>query len=362
MNKIHITMNNKFFTYILSALLFVFPIHLLFIFLKNLLYDLKIFKTRKVDAKVVSIGNIALGGTGKTPTTIAIANFLEKKGYAVGIVTRGHGRENISNSFLLKNHGWKECGDEVILLKNNTSSNTHIFVSLDKIYAAEQLSKMGCDIVLLDDGFQHRRIHRDIDIVLLGPENQNKKWQLIYPYGLLREPYCYLRRADITISTKSNLIKSTNRRSDYALSLEIKKEMIERDEFDEGPRKVFNYGHTFGHALEGITNYQIPHGIAVSYGMDMANKVSVYLGLLEENIALESRKLLSQVWGNTVFPKIGTKEYLNLLSKDKKNVGSKLNLILTSGWGNMFMQEVIPDEGFSELVNEILNFYYSNNN
>lgn len=226
MNKIHITMNNKFFTYILSALLFVFPIHLLFIFLKNLLYDLKIFKTRKVDAKVVSIGNIALGGTGKTPTTIAIANFLEKKGYAVGIVTRGHGRENISNSFLLKDHGWKECGDEVILLKNNTSSNTHIFVSLDKIYAAEQLSKMGCDIVLLDDGFQHRRIHRDIDIVLLGPENQNRKWQLIYPYGLLREPYCYLRRADITISTKSNLIKSTNLRSDYALSLEIKKEII----------------------------------------------------------------------------------------------------------------------------------------
>ena len=226
MNKIHITMNNKFFTYILSALLFVFPIHLLFIFLKNLLYDLEIFKARKVDAKVVSIGNIALGGTGKTPTTIAIANFLEKKGFAVGIVTRGHGRENISNSFLLKNHGWKECGDEVILLKNNTSSNTHIFVSLDKIYAAEQLSNMGCDIILLDDGFQHRRIHRDIDIVLLGPENQNKKWQLIYPYGLLREPYCYLKRADITISTKSNLIKSTNRRSDYALSLEIKKEII----------------------------------------------------------------------------------------------------------------------------------------
>ena len=219
-------MNNKFLTYILSALLFVFPIHLLFIFLKNLLYDLEIFKARKVDAKVVSIGNIALGGTGKTPTTIAIANFLEKKGYAVGIVTRGHGRENISNSFLLKNHGWKECGDEVILLKNNTSSNTHIFVSLDKIYAAEQLSNMGCDIILLDDGFQHRRIHRDIDIVLLGPENQNKKWQLIYPYGLLREPYCYLRRADITISTKSNLIKSTNLRSDYALSLEIKKEVI----------------------------------------------------------------------------------------------------------------------------------------
>ena len=88
-------------------------------------------------------------GHKKTPTTIAIANFLEKNGYSVGIVTRGHGRENISNSFLLKNQSWRECGDEVVLLKNNTSSNTRIFVSLNKVYAARQLSKMGCNIVLL---------------------------------------------------------------------------------------------------------------------------------------------------------------------------------------------------------------------
>ena len=200
-------MNNKLLTHTLSALLFVFPIHLIFIFLKNFLYDFGVLKGEKVDAKVISVGNIALGGTGKTPTTIAIANFLERNGYTVGIVTRGHGRENISNSFLLKNQSWKECGDEVVILKNNTSSNTRIFVSLDKIYAAKQLSNMGCNIILLDDGFQHRRIGRNIDIVLLGPENQNKKCQLVYPYGLLREPFCYLKRADITISTKNNLIK-----------------------------------------------------------------------------------------------------------------------------------------------------------
>ena len=226
MNKIHITMNNKFLTYILSALLFVFPIHLLFIFFKNLLYDLEIFKVRKVDAKVVSIGNIALGGTGKTPTTIAIANFLEKSGYSVGIVSRGHGRENISNNFLLENQSWRECGDEVVLLKNNTSSNTRIFVSLNKVYAAKQLSKMGCNIVLLDDGFQHRKIDRDVDVVLLGPENQNKRCQLIYPYGLLREPLCYLKRADITINTKNNLIKDTGLKSDHTLDLKIKEEVL----------------------------------------------------------------------------------------------------------------------------------------
>jgi 3-dehydroquinate synthase len=150
---------------------------------------------------------------------------------------------------------------------------------------------------------------------------------------------------------KNSIKKLTER------SLEIKKEMIERDEFDEGPRKVFNYGHTFGHALEGITNYGIPHGIAVSYGMDMANKVSVYLGLLDETIAFESRKLLSQVWGNIYFPEINTVEYMKLLSQDKKNIGNNLNLILTKGLGHMFMKEVIPDDGFVSVVHECLIFY-----
>ena len=227
MNNIHLTMNNKLLTYALSALLFVFPVHLVFIFFKNLLYDFGFLKGKKVASKVISVGNIALGGTGKTPTTIAIANFLEKRGYSVGIVTRGHGREDISNSFLLKNQSWRECGDEVVLLKNNTSSNTRIFVSINKVYAAKQLSNMGCNVILLDDGFQHRRISRDIDIVLLGPENYNKKRQLIYPYGLLREPFCYLKRADITISTKNNfLIQGTSPASDHTLSLKIKDEVL----------------------------------------------------------------------------------------------------------------------------------------
>ena len=226
MNSIHIKMNNKLFTYSLSALLFVFPVHLVFIFLKNLLYDFGVLKGEKVGAKVISIGNIAFGGTGKTPTTIAITNFLEKNGYSVGVVSRGHGRKNISNNFLLKNQNWRECGDEVVLLKNNTSSNTRIFVSLNKVYAAKKLSKMGCNIVILDDGFQHRKIDRDIDVVLLGPENQNKRCQFIYPYGLLREPLCYLKRADITINTKNNLIKDTGLKSDHTLDLKIKEEIL----------------------------------------------------------------------------------------------------------------------------------------
>ena len=151
-----------------------------------------------------------------------------------------------------------------------------------------------------------------------------------------------------------NAIKRLTQRS-----LEIKKEMIQRDEFDQGPRKVFNYGHTFGHALEGITNYRIPHGIAVSYGMDIANNVSLHLGLLEQPVCSECRELLSGIWRGTDFPNIEIKQYLNLLSKDKKNVGNKLNLILTRGLGDMFMQEVVPDEKFVAVVEKCLNSYRS---
>jgi 3-dehydroquinate synthase len=150
-----------------------------------------------------------------------------------------------------------------------------------------------------------------------------------------------------------NAIKRLTQRS-----LEIKKEMIERDEFDQGPRKVFNYGHTFGHALEGITNYQIPHGIAVSYGMDIANNVSVHLGLLEQPVCSECRELLSGIWRGTDFPNVEINRYLELLSKDKKNVGNKLNLILTRGFGDMFMHEVVPDDEFVAVVDKCLKSYF----
>ena len=155
---------------------------------------------------VISVGNVALGGTGKTPTTISIANFLQKRGFSVGIVSRGHGRKNESNNFLATDQHWRECGDEVVLLKNNLNPQIPVYVSQNKIFATKQLADIGCSVVLLDDGFQHRKIHRDIDIVLIGPENHIKKNQLIYPYGILREPFRSIKRADITIMTKNNLV------------------------------------------------------------------------------------------------------------------------------------------------------------
>jgi 3-dehydroquinate synthetase len=90
----------------------------------------------------------------------------------------------------------------------------------------------------------------------------------------------------------------------------------------------------------------------------MANHISVHLGLLEQSVCLECRELLSGVWRGTGFPEIEINQYMKLLSKDKKNVGNKLNLILTRGLGDMFMQVVVPDDGFVAVVDKCLKSYF----
>lgn len=129
-------------------------------------------------------------------------------------------------------------------------------------------------------------------------------------------------------------------------SLEIKRAMVERDELDQGPRQIFNYGHTFGHALESLTEYRIPHGIAVSYGMDLANHVSFELGLLPRETRTRARAVLETIWNGTPIGDVDQTAYENALLKDKKNANGQLGLILTRGFGDMFKQLVPLDDRF----------------
>lgn len=131
-----------------------------------------------------------------------------------------------------------------------------------------------------------------------------------------------------------------------ARSLEIKKSYIERDEFDRKERLVFNYGHSFGHAIESLTNYRIPHGIAVSYGMDMANFVSVKLGYIPASVRINIRELLQQIWEGTSITDIQLDKFTRALSKDKKNIGNQLGLILNKGYGKIFKDLRPMDDEF----------------
>lgn len=119
-------------------------------------------------------------------------------------------------------------------------------------------------------------------------------------------------------------------------SLEIKKATIEIDEFDRAERLVFNYGHSFGHAIESLTNYAVPHGIAVCMGMDLANKISCHLGLITDELYQSMRVPLLKNIGDMNPGTIDLAAYEDALRKDKKNVGAEVNVILTRGLGRMF--------------------------
>ena len=135
------------------------------------------------------------------------------------------------------------------------------------------------------------------------------------------------------LGAKKNLVKIDDL---IYRSLQIKQAMIEIDEFDQGPRNVFNYGHTFGHALESVTNYSIPHGISVSLGIDLANLISVDFGLISMEERNYMRELCAMVFTDITVPILDQAGYEKALKKDKKNVGDDLGLILTKGLGKTF--------------------------
>lgn len=121
-----------------------------------------------------------------------------------------------------------------------------------------------------------------------------------------------------------------------ARSLQIKKRVIEIDEFDRGERLLFNYGHSFGHAIESLTAYRVPHGIAVSYGMDLANYLSLQLGHINRPIYDQMHELLRCNWQGVELGPIDLESFIGALRKDKKNIGSEVVVILTKGPGQMF--------------------------
>lgn len=139
-----------------------------------------------------------------------------------------------------------------------------------------------------------------------------------------------------------------------ARSLSIKKAMIERDEFDAGPRNVFNYGHTFGHALEVATQYAVPHGIAVAIGMELANRVSVRMDLLDDAVRRDIHGALSHIWSADDCPAVETEAYWGAIRQDKKNVGSQINVILSRGIGDMFKTPLPDDDEMAGFINDYL--------
>lgn len=141
-------------------------------------------------------------------------------------------------------------------------------------------------------------------------------------------------------------------------SLSIKKSYIEIDEFDKNERIVFNYGHTFGHAIESITEYGIPHGVSVSFGMDMANFISMKKGYITNSEVEQAHKVFEVIWKGYSISDLDLDQLFKAMEKDKKNENGSFGLILTKGWGKMFKDLTEPNDQFKEWMIEYMNTYH----
>lgn len=160
--------------------------------LKNKLYDKNIIRPKKVDAFVISIGNITTGGVGKTPIVAQIANYLTSNGEKVAIISRGYGGKLSNNNINVISDGKnifynaKLAGDEPFWLAQN-AGKTIVITTKNRYKGAKYaVENFGASKIILDDGFQHRKLHRDLDIVLMDSKMGFGNEKLL-PAGPLRE-------------------------------------------------------------------------------------------------------------------------------------------------------------------------------
>ena len=168
-------------------------------------YCLGLIKPKKLSAKVISVGNITAGGSGKTPFVLYLAKKLMEKKVNFAILTRGYKRLSKDTIELEKIDSpdirWEQVGDEPYLLSNHLLE-IPIIVDKDRFHSGKiAQDKYKADFLLLDDGFQHWRLKRDLDIVMIDSSIDLEKEKLL-PAGRLREPLSSLKRANLFVLTR----------------------------------------------------------------------------------------------------------------------------------------------------------------
>ena len=178
-------------------------------------YKKNIFKSKKADARVVCLGNITAGGTGKTTAVLLAAQLLSKAGVKTAIISRGYKRDKKEKVKILFDNdllNWQETGDEPYMMSQMLAEyKVPVAVSSNRYEAAKEVIKeFKSEILLLDDGLQHHKLQRDANIILVNARDPFGNGKLL-PYGILREPVSALKRADLVILTHSNLVDEKTR-------------------------------------------------------------------------------------------------------------------------------------------------------
>ena len=170
------------------------------VFCRRWAYRLKIKKSTRLSVPVVVVGNLTVGGTGKTPLVVWVANYLKEQGYHPGIISRGYGG---------KAHHWPQqvrpdgdpvvVGDEAILISRRT--NCPMAVGPDRVIAGQELLHYHpqCDIIISDDGLQHYALKRDIEVAVIDGQRRFGN-AFCLPAGPLREPMSRLKKVDLLVA------------------------------------------------------------------------------------------------------------------------------------------------------------------
>jgi len=175
--------------------------------LRNALYDRRVFKSFDLGARTISVGNLTTGGTGKTPLVAHIATILAENGEKACILTRGYGRRNEKERVLVSNGSEvladaQAGGDEPVELARKLLGKAIVVADADRVAAAKWAKEnFQITIFVLDDGFQHRRAKRDLDIVCIDATKPFSEGKLL-PEGNLRESLNGLTRADAVVMTR----------------------------------------------------------------------------------------------------------------------------------------------------------------
>ena len=159
-------------------------------------YTARWITSHRVGKPVVVVGNLTVGGTGKTPLVAWLAQRLSQLGWRVGIVSRGYGRSFDEPQLVQPDSSWRAVGDEPLLLRRRTQCLT--IVGRDRVAAAKALVAHGVDLIIADDGLQHLRLARDCEIVVVDGSRGFGNGRLL-PAGPLREPASRLLSADFTV-------------------------------------------------------------------------------------------------------------------------------------------------------------------
>ncbi|MDD3420138.1 MAG: tetraacyldisaccharide 4'-kinase [Candidatus Gastranaerophilales bacterium] len=204
-HKIHYSKNLSIIQYLLRLpLWFVSLFYAVGVWIRNFLYDLGLLHTEKLSQTVISIGNLTTGGTGKTPVTAEIAKIAAKSGKKVVILSRGYGGSLPLDEVSLISDGEqvfydaKQAGDEPFWHAQNVKG-VAVVTCKDRVKAAKwAVENLGAELFILDDGFQYRKLFRDLNIVLV---DGHKKFgnEMLLPAGPLREPLSQIKRADKVI-------------------------------------------------------------------------------------------------------------------------------------------------------------------